>query len=144
MQRNGTAPGPQNAGTITNTNEALLSPEHLRNELTSLSQSVDDLASRVTTLELKPTSGKVISVSAEQRQMCRLIIRVLRENGGRHKKGKPLATKVRKLVGGTLDTAVVNQLLYKVLAELGIIAVSQDDTEWVLNAEKADEFDAQQ
>lgn len=115
----------------------------MSNRIDSLSLSVDDLAGRVTTLELKPASNQTILLTAQQRTLCGLIIRVLRANGNRHKLGKPLATKVRKLLGAPVDTSDVNKLLYTVLEVFGIVQLQ--DKEWVLiDNEKANEFDPQQ
>ncbi len=93
-------------------------------------------------VELNGTK-KSVTVTTLQRRLGALVLQVLRENGGRHQLGKPLATKVRKLSGGSLDTKVVNNLLYTVLEPLGIVQLQ--DKEWVLiDEEKAKEFEKQE
>lgn len=120
----------------------LHSPEHLSNRIDSLSDRVDDLTGRMMKVELNGTK-KTATVTGLQRRLGVLVLQVLRQNGGRHTLGKPLATKVRKLVGGSLETKAVNNLLYTVLEPLGIVQLQ--DKEWVLiDEEKAKEFEQQE
>eukprot|EP00029_Vermamoeba_vermiformis_P001749 TRINITY_DN11950_c0_g1_i2.p1 TRINITY_DN11950_c0_g1~~TRINITY_DN11950_c0_g1_i2.p1 ORF type:complete len:457 (+),score=62.31 TRINITY_DN11950_c0_g1_i2:130-1500(+) len=118
--------------------------DHVSEQLNLLSLKVTAIDTRVKNLEfsaINHVQTKTRSLDAKERQICKAILQVLRENNNRYPKSSKFLTKVRALVGA-LGSAVINKLLYTVLETLGIIQLQ--DNEWVLIDEvKARQFEEQ-